>query len=127
MAEQKQGDQLEPIYSSSVRILEVALKDRLEAMNNREEWWERVRDIHAGSTPWWWWFLLLLWKNLKWAELITSPRQEIPIRSRFFFIPYEQYLILVFSSPDAGSILTTFSNKIFNMDQTTSRMFSSKL
>ena len=26
-----------------------------EAMNVREEWWERVRDIRAGGTTWWWW------------------------------------------------------------------------
>ena len=26
-----------------------------DAMNNREKWWERVRDIRAGGTTWWWW------------------------------------------------------------------------
>ena len=30
-------------------------KDLQEAMNGREKWRERVRDIHAGSTTWWWW------------------------------------------------------------------------
>ena len=31
--------------------------DRPEAMNYREEWQERVRDIHASSTTsWWWWW-----------------------------------------------------------------------
>ena len=25
------------------------------AMNDREEWRERVRDIHATSATWWWW------------------------------------------------------------------------
>ena len=30
------------------------------AMNDREEWRERVRDIRAASTIWWWWWLLLL-------------------------------------------------------------------
>ena len=25
------------------------------AMNDREKWWERVRDIHASGTTWWWW------------------------------------------------------------------------
>ena len=29
-------------------------EDMPEAMNNREEWWERVRDIRAGGTTWWW-------------------------------------------------------------------------
>ena len=32
-------------------------EDLLEAMNDREEWRERVRDIRAGcTTRWWWWF-----------------------------------------------------------------------
>ena len=27
-----------------------------EAMNDREKWWERVRDIRASGTTWWWWW-----------------------------------------------------------------------
>ena len=30
-------------------------KDLPEAMNDREKWQERVRDIHACGTTWWWW------------------------------------------------------------------------
>ena len=30
--------------------------DLLEAMNDREKWRERVRDIFAGGTTWWWWW-----------------------------------------------------------------------
>ena len=30
-----------------------------EAMNDRQKWRERVRDIHAGDTTWWW---LLLYR-----------------------------------------------------------------
>ena len=30
-------------------------EDLLEAMDDRERWRERVRDIHADSTTWWWW------------------------------------------------------------------------
>ena len=29
-------------------------KDFLEAMNDREEWWERVRDIYSGGMTRWW-------------------------------------------------------------------------
>ena len=29
-----------------------------KAMNDREKWRERVRDIHAGGTTWWWWWSL---------------------------------------------------------------------
>ena len=31
-------------------------EDLPEAMNDREEWRERVRDIRAGGTTWWWWW-----------------------------------------------------------------------
>ena len=31
-------------------------EDLPEAMNDRETWRERVRDIRAGSTAWWWWW-----------------------------------------------------------------------
>ena len=30
-------------------------EDLPEAMNDREKWRERVRDIRASSTTWWWW------------------------------------------------------------------------
>ena len=35
-------------------------EDLPEAMNDREKWRERVRDIRATSTTWWWWWLLSL-------------------------------------------------------------------
>ena len=31
-------------------------EDLPEAMNDREKWWEGVRDIRATSTTWWWWW-----------------------------------------------------------------------
>ena len=49
MDEQRQDVQLEPTYSSSVPILDVALKNLPEAMDDREWWWERVRDIRVES------------------------------------------------------------------------------
>ena len=30
-------------------------EDPPEAMNDREMWRERVRDIRSGGTTWWWW------------------------------------------------------------------------
>ena len=35
-------------------------EDLPEAMNDREKWRERVRDIHATSTTWWWWWLVVV-------------------------------------------------------------------
>ena len=34
-------------------------EDLPRAMNDREEWRERVRDIRAASTIWWWWFMYI--------------------------------------------------------------------
>ena len=33
-------------------------EDLSRAMNDREEWRERVRDIRAASTIWWWWWYI---------------------------------------------------------------------
>ena len=27
-----------------------------KAMNEREKWWVRVKDIHASGMTWWWWW-----------------------------------------------------------------------
>ena len=35
-------------------------QDQQEAMNDREMWRERVRDIRASRMSWWWWWLYLL-------------------------------------------------------------------
>ena len=35
-------------------------EDLPEAMNNREKWRERVKDIHASGTTWWWWWWCIL-------------------------------------------------------------------
>ena len=42
---------------------ECSPEDQPEAMNDREKWRERVKDIRAGSTTWWGWWLVgwVLW------------------------------------------------------------------
>ena len=35
------------------------LEDLPRAMNDREEWRERVRDIRATSAIWWWWYIYI--------------------------------------------------------------------
>ena len=58
MAEQKQDDQLEHTYIQQLcEDTGCTPEDLPEAMNDREEWRERVRDIHAGGTTWWWFIL----------------------------------------------------------------------
>ena len=48
-------------------------EDLPEAMNDREKWRERVRDIRAGGATWWWWsslrYSVLLLKRTK-GEII---------------------------------------------------------
>ena len=39
-------------------------EDLPRAMNDREEWRERVRDIRATSAIWWWWFIYLAYLNI---------------------------------------------------------------
>ena len=39
-------------------------EDQQEAIDNREVWRERVRDIRADSATWWWWF----WKEEKFTS-----------------------------------------------------------
>ena len=36
-------------------------EDLPRAMNDREEWRERVRDIRATSVTWWWWGIMISW------------------------------------------------------------------
>ena len=43
-------------------------EDLPEAMNDREKWRNRVRDIHGSHTTWWWWWQLYL-KRFKWNEV----------------------------------------------------------
>ena len=34
-------------------------EDLPKAMNDRDTWRERVRDIHASRTTWWWWYIYI--------------------------------------------------------------------
>ena len=48
-------------------------EDLPEAMNDREKWRERIRDICAcGTTWWWWWWQLHTWEC---ADLCRCPRR----------------------------------------------------
>ena len=59
-------------------------EDQPEAMNDREEWREMVRDICASDTTWWWWWpkkntklswnqILLLKSNQRKALVVSLP------------------------------------------------------
>ena len=63
-------------------------EDLPEAMNNREKWRERVRDIRAGCMTWWWGWWYLTCSRVK-KEFITFPRLLSPKSSSnsFTFCP----------------------------------------
>ena len=48
-----------------------SLEDQPEAMNDREKWRERVRDIRASDTTWWWWFYSILLIRLYIVKLVV--------------------------------------------------------
>ena len=52
-------------------------EDLPEAMNDREKWRERVRDIRASGTTWWWWwwwyiyvYIFVQWETSKYFKWI---------------------------------------------------------
>ena len=48
-------------------------EDLPRAMNDREEWRERVRDIRATSTIWWWWcYMIRLFLSLNIVSLAVD-------------------------------------------------------
>ena len=47
-------------------------EDLPEAMNDREKWRERVRDIRTTSTTWWWWWWYILLSTEKLFHCITT-------------------------------------------------------
>ena len=58
-------------------------EDLPRAMNDREEWRERVRDIRAASTIWWWWYIYInilpypRWVLFSGEEVIVLPLATI--------------------------------------------------
>ena len=58
-------------------------EDLPEAMNDREKWRERVRDIRATSMTWWWWYIIILMSCRQhghpWPSLATSPYHSSPL------------------------------------------------
>ena len=45
-------------------------EDLPEAMNDREKWRERVRDIRAGGATWWWWWFKIVVDSWKFTMLL---------------------------------------------------------
>ena len=53
-------------------------EDLPRAMNDREEWRERVRDIRAASTIWWWWWWWWWWRRESYQDQLISSLSYLP-------------------------------------------------
>ena len=61
-------------------------EDLPRAMNDREEWRERVRDIRAASTIWWWW----------WCICQTPPFDQDATQGQFFRLEFNRFEFRLF-------------------------------
>ena len=63
-------------------------EDLPEAMNDREKWRERVRDIRASGTTWWWWcwttgqlftktIIICYFTSYCWVHIIYIPKEYL--------------------------------------------------
>ena len=57
---------------------ECSPEDLPEAMNDREKWRERVRDICASGTSWWWWYIYRIWHQIPNNGLYAIKPNQIP-------------------------------------------------
>ena len=62
-------------------------EDLPEAMNDREEWRERVRDIRATSATWWWWWYMHVYI---WMCVWEFVRCEWPVETSLTSLNWHQ-------------------------------------
>ena len=87
-------------------------EDLPEAMNDREKWRERVRDICACGTTWWWWEMiksLYIWfrRKLTFYEKLSS---------LFLFMLYLETLLLRFYNVTTSLIILTCRNDKYDLN-----------
>ena len=62
-------------------------EDLLGAMDDRDGWWERVREICAGSATWWWWYICICefkMSNLKLLHFYLQRKAVIDVEYLMF-------------------------------------------
>ena len=68
-------------------------EDLPRAMNDREEWRERVRDIRAASTIWWWW----CWWCPSLFMSTTCLNSKFSFSLTFFHIKFKEHSLTYYS------------------------------
>ena len=69
-------------------------EDLPRAMNDREEWRERVRDIRAASTIWWWWWYTYIYIYIYRMKIILHG--QVPVYVCFTKQLYLMYWALYY-------------------------------
>ena len=60
-------------------------EDLPRAMNDREEWRERVRDIRSTSAIWWWWWCSIVYFNtLIYFEIFINHKHFIKVKEGIY-------------------------------------------
>ena len=67
-------------------------EDLPRAMNDREEWRERVRDIRATSAIWWWWYIYIYKDGCCWSKERIRMNFKIRLSKRFVFFKFILFL-----------------------------------
>ena len=62
-------------------------EDLPKAMNDREKWRERVRDIRVGGTTWWWWW----WWYIYIYIYIYIWQQSVTLRYKIHLHPVKKH------------------------------------
>ena len=68
-------------------------EDLPRAMNDREEWRERVRDIRATSAIWWWWWYIYIYIYIYIYWFIVNSRVSFIQQLNAF--SYYSFLIII--------------------------------
>ena len=78
-------------------------EDLTKAMNDREEWREKVRDIRAGGMTWWWWW----WWSL---PFLIIPR-DTAINGSVVVLRYHIIIIIIIIAAAAvAAVALTLNN-----------------
>ena len=89
-------------FSSYVRIQVVVPEDLPRAMNDREEWRKRVRDIRAASTSWWWWWYIMYIYIYIYIYICLSAQSVTHIYSHLYHMYIHTWIHLCIKSFTTG-------------------------
>ena len=110
MDEQRQDDQLEVYIQQLCANTGCSLEDLSGAMDDKDGWQERVREIHAGSATWWWYQTFLSNKivcTVVWFQVfLSNTNYHMVLNNDFFLISHIGMMVTVLANGpgDLGSI-----------------------